>query len=477
MWVRKWESGWGSKANNVHAFSLPANAKKFERLVFNCKLKQSDEALSFTLRDESGCTYPLPAIITKDIGKFTIITDGCSESTDYKFELVVSAWPKELELPIAKYFSITTVEISPHQITNNPNVTQPVIRFRRKGTNEWTDGNQIIFKNVDEIYECQSYCLELPNIHSPTIEVKCMWNSFNIEKDCTIDVDKMFVNGKFVFSFNSQQSVQNTEYEAYIKMIKPVDHPDYHKEILVQSHLDPDKYSDYLLVPGAQYEFKIRIKGLNITYSKFIEVPKLHPINVGLWKKYFGDVEMIGFYQVIGDHYLFDYELYYATLYKNGLFTFNKKYQKAKVWVAVDEVKFGANFTLTPIDSTTVRVDFLKVYHVDSKREAPPRARTILSPHPHPHPQPKFLQQGPQALQISDIMDMITRYMEDVVRMQLRLVCRSWSHMVQPLMSFTCTSTTAQVLGADMQIENEKARVIRETEGTGWSYEYRYSDA
>jgi hypothetical protein len=477
MWTRKIESGWGSKKNNTHAFNLPSNAKIFENFTISCEVKQGSENLTFKLHDDSGCDYFLPHSFQKNsIDKFTIITDGCSDSGDYQFNCVTTAAPN-LQPPTAKFFSITTVEISLQQSSKGPRVDMHAIqtKFRRKGADEWIIGNQITFKNCDEIYECQAYNV-VPNgttIQSPIMECRCMWQSFDFEKDCPVDLDSLFLKRKIALLINPQ-SVRNTEYTVSIRLIDTKEHPENNKELIVQAH-PRNKIDDYQLVPGARYEIKLLVENLNVSFTKSIKVPRLKPVDNDVWTKHFGDVDQFGFFWMQG-FYLSALHFTFLTLYKSGFLCYKTKFQNLGGTVSEDQLKWAASVNLTPIDDETVRVDYLKLWTMNGTKDEPIRAKRILAPNSSPNTSKAGLAQGPKALQLPEIMKLVTYNIENADRMALRLVCKSWSSLIQPIITCSFTRETVNSFPGMILVETDKVRQFRDEEGAFWQYEYRYDD-
>jgi hypothetical protein len=60
--------------------------------------------------------------------------------------------------------------------------------------------------------------------------------------------------------------------------------------------------------------------------------------------------------------------------------------------------------------------------------------------------------------------------------MALRLVCKSWSSLVQPIITCSFTSETVNGFPGMIMVETDKVRQFRDEEGAFWQYEYRYDD-
>eukprot|EP00029_Vermamoeba_vermiformis_P001036 TRINITY_DN11207_c0_g1_i1.p1 TRINITY_DN11207_c0_g1~~TRINITY_DN11207_c0_g1_i1.p1 ORF type:complete len:347 (+),score=13.89 TRINITY_DN11207_c0_g1_i1:30-1070(+) len=287
MWSHTLGAGKGRKNANTHFFEITEHIRKsgeYFMIEFKATSFKKD-GLSWKLKDSDECLHDLPYFFKNgELKQFYIIVDGATE--EYAFEYIMKVWPKELPQPIAKYFSISTVELKPRYGDSVKT------RLRRKGEEEWTKRNspRITFDRCDEIYEVQLY-YQLPNeiiIHSPTLDVECMWNHFDIEKESHISQEKFVLNKIFEIKLNAD-SFYETEYIATMRLLDPIDHEDYNKEVEIQSLIKNSFI--FNLVSGARYEFKLNLSKPQLSISRTFEAPRLAPIDENLWTTLFGTAD------------------------------------------------------------------------------------------------------------------------------------------------------------------------------------------
>lgn len=450
------KSGWGNK-RTTHSYEMPEAARDYEYFIVTFEARHYSDALSWKLRDESGCEQNLPYFFKKgDLRTINIIVYG-SESSDYKFDCEMKCWPKILQMPIAKYFSITSIQlVYPEKYKETP-----FGQHRRKGEKKWTIGSIVTFGSIDDVMECQQY-YRVKNpaikndiiIEGPIIEVKCMWQNFDIEKESTVDLEEMIVRKKFAISFD-KNSILHTEYFTTMKMLEPIDHIDYNKEIIVTSTTKGIENQDFSFVPGARYEFEMNIERLNVKFSKIIQVP-LMSVNQILWTTLFGDADHVTFLHRESEE-KFHYTDWYAgegysyednikekhiTLYKHGAlhYKFTLEKHQAKVEVILT---YGGTFSLfqPANDSVNVRIELMKLFK--NKTEARPRTTIAVA-----LPSEIYQSQAPSALQLPELVAMIVDYFGKSDRAMCRQVCRAWSQFVQPsTISGTVTESEVRLSG------------------------------
>lgn len=467
MFVSALASGWGSSARNSHAIELPNNIPKHYYCMITFEARHYHDTLSWKLRDKSGFDHDLPYFFKQgdidrrlNVSKFSIIVYGSQSQSDYRYECSLKCWPKDLQRPIAKYYSITTIEISPSETCNE----QPLTRTRRKGEQEWkiAGGALVTFDSLNTVHECQVYyqLIDGTIIESPILEVTCMSDKFDIDKDCFIDYEDIIVNKHFSISFN-EKSLYNTNYTA---TIRPYELPaDNVNEIVVKSNQGLE-VQELVLIPGERYRLKLSIEKLNISYSKIIQVPHVASIDSILWTDLFGTEDRVTFHRhnsTLGTHWTdlragasvwaqTGVETTYLTLYKNGVFYYKYHSQPFSPDQPEQLSSFAGSFALSRLNSEIIR--YL------CKNKTQPKPTAILSPIDSKSLSP-FM---PELLQLPEIIKTIVNnayndvqsiakqaYNEQLKR--YRLVSKTWSQAIQPTIAGTITSESVRIFGVDLE--------------------------
>jgi hypothetical protein len=450
-------SGWGGPSRNTHSIELPKVAKNFEYFLLTFDARHYCDNLSWKLKDASGFQRTLPYFFNKkDSDGLSITVDGAAG--DYKYECTLEAWPKELQMPIAKFYSISTVQICPQEKC----LSLPSGRYRRKGTKHWTMGSRITFANLQAVYESQLiYKLHDGTIvESPILEVTCMWQSFNIEKESVVDLEEMMLRKKFAISIN-ETSVFNTDYTTTIRLISPTNVEGYDKEIVLKSRKDQIDRKDIPVILGARYEFKLNVENFAVSYTRVIQAPSAYVDN-NLWKTHFGTMDQVTFherqskiatrwidwYAGEGEDYDSEIEEWQLILYKYGAYSYKYTFQPDLYQQTVEKLFFGGSFTLTTTSPDNTRIDILKLF----SRKVTGKVNTSTVNFPDIEPQT----QSPAPLQLPELLKYIVQFTENLTRMQCRNVCKAWCKLILPTTSGTLTSKTITILGQTLSIEVEQ---------------------
>jgi hypothetical protein len=444
-----------------HSFEIPQKLASVGE-YFTISIHVYTGHSAWKLEDEStGRQHNLPFSFESRrlLREFTIVPDETDAlaTPDYVFECILQVRPK-LRLPIATMHSITTVEV---RLEGLPSNTCPTMSVRRKGEEEWQTmgGCLITFTGCDQIYEVQfEYepismvspftCFKYRTVllKSRILEVSCLWQKFDIEKEVQINQNAFWVQRKFDYFIN-QAALYRTQYSSTMRMIEPTDNEDYNKEIEVRSHVDEKNQTktEFKLVPGARYEFKMHIKNIGVSIPRIIEVPADSPVDENLWRNFFGSADQVLFsareakgernlsHFIVMEHEprLFDIEWKNFVLYRSGIYSYKLMYQRSESSAAVTKVKSGGTFKLVKINSTTARICISKLY---KSTYVPRPPAPILTPI-----DPSDLTQTPIPLQLPELIRIINEYANDHLQPTYRLVCKTWCLAIDATISGTLT--------------------------------------
>lgn len=427
-------SGFGDQRRNVHSFKFPTNAHNHEYfvMVFNA---ESRNAKSCKILDKAGCEHDLPYFFQKgDIEGIDIVVYS-SVAEKYSYQATLRGWPKELQMPIAKYHSLTSVDI----ISADKCDKSPIGQYRKKGDAVWKSGDRLIFDSANDLYECQLY-YNLYNgiiIQSPILEVACTLEHVNFEKEFMIDWEQVVVHCKFKITFDERSEKELKKCEVTISLIEPTNHPDYNQIILAKALFQTIKINKSpLLVRGGRYECKVDVPDFNKTFTRVFDVP-LNTIDDNIWKKLFGDVDEAVFshrMEEFGENWNEDYGVYQSTsdIIEHIILTFYKSgvYHYCTVKYNEPTISTGGTFSILPAnDSETAKFILTNLFRRSTEHSYyQPNLRIYNTTRPQPLIISNIAHQSqaPAPLQLTEIIQTIAA--DPIARQnpQWRLVCKSW---------------------------------------------------
>lgn len=458
MWSDRVTLVTASRAKNPFSLSIPGGLTAYYEYfqVSIESLSHNNDNLTWKLIDKAGCEQDLPYFFKKgelDVIKITI--HGYQDDASHNFACFMKCWKKELQKPIAKYYSISTVEIVPKEKCAIP----PICRSRKRGVNDWTYGSLVTFDNTHVPHECQLYYV-LPKgiiVKSPRFEVKCMWDKFNIRGEC-FNYEEIVLDNKFNLKL-SKRSAHNIEYTATLRLTEPTTHEDYNKEQLIksstQSNLDRPNFA---LMPNAQYKFKIYIEKPKVAYSKVFTVPSVQPVDQILWTKHFGQVDhvLFGLRQAerginwinywTGEGIELDTKInvFRLTLYRNGKYFFKSTYQADDEAEITTKYACGGSFTLSALNSANLQVWITKLF----------KNTSLYSPITEISPvNPQNLEQTPEALWCADIIRLIWYYSTNWQRRSFRSVCKMWRIATPTAREYVLVQNTIDFFGVNLTLQ------------------------
>eukprot|EP00029_Vermamoeba_vermiformis_P006614 TRINITY_DN2644_c0_g1_i1.p1 TRINITY_DN2644_c0_g1~~TRINITY_DN2644_c0_g1_i1.p1 ORF type:complete len:367 (-),score=34.85 TRINITY_DN2644_c0_g1_i1:42-1142(-) len=350
---------------------------------------------------------------------------------------------KELQMPIAKFYSISTIEVSPAEQCSEP----PKKRSRRKGEEEWVIGERVTFDTVNDIRECQVFYKLNGGIivSSPILEVTCMANDFDIKKDSEINYEEMIVNRQLFITVRATM-LYRTNIKSTMRLIDPIDHSEYNKVVPVSTEKNIIG-EDFPLISGATYEFKIHVENLGVSYSMIIQVPLIVPVDNILWTSLFQTADQITFHYGRskkvdrgGWTQETDIEGTELTLYKKGAFKCKSTYIPYAYARTETGIIYGGSFTLkrkSANDSVNLRIDLMKRYNRKDQLKPAVTLSPIVSP---------LDEQVPAPLRLPELVKLIA-YHAPYAHLHYRQVCKMWYQLIQPTISGTVTAQSIQIVG------------------------------